>query len=258
MKICMNAAMALLLLPLIASAQPAADAWEAEVRQFDTRYWNAFNSCDVPTLAQMNTEDLEFYHDVAGVIKGKATFADTFAKNICGRADAGVRREAIAESMKFYPMRDGGKLYGAIVSGEHRFYDVPKGRAEVLTGQARFTHTLLLKDGQWKVSRVLSFDHGPVRQQTLRAEVSVPIASLVQLAGHYVEKNGNYMDIKRDGRRLSLVSGPMVLVLKAAGKDEFFASDRPLTLTFARDRSGIGRSLTVRENGKIVAQAARR
>ena len=250
--------LSLLLMPCAALAEPAADAWEAQVRQFDTDYWKAFNACEVQKLAAMNTSDLEFYHDVGGAMKGTASFAAATEKNICGRADAGVRREAIAGSMRFYPMRDGGKLYGAIISGEHRFYEVPKGGKEVLVGQARFTHMLLLQDGLWKVSRILSFDHGPARQETVRAEARVSAAQLDQLAGHYVEKDGNFMDIKRDGNRLSMDAGKTVFVLKAAGKDEFFASDRPLTMTFTRARAGRGQTLTVREEGKVVAEAVRR
>lgn len=160
------AALTLLLLPCAAIAQKSAsEPWETEVRRFDTAYWQAFNDCEVDKLARMNTEDLEFYHDKGGVSKGRDAFAQTFARNICGRSDASrVRREAIADTIKVYPMRDGVKLYGAIVSGEHRFYEIPKGGAADLTGQARFTQILLLKDGAWQVSRVLSFDHGPARK----------------------------------------------------------------------------------------------
>ncbi|WP_426207991.1 hypothetical protein [Massilia sp. TWP1-3-3] len=121
-------------------------------------------------------------------------------------------------------MRDGARLYGAVVSGEHRFYEIPKGGKEVLTGQARFTHMLLLEGGQWKVSRVLSFDHGPARQESLRAEASISAAQLDQLAGHYVEKDGAFMDVRRDGKRLSVASGPSVFVLKAADKNEFLSA----------------------------------
>jgi hypothetical protein len=162
------AVLALLLAPCAVFAQPAGAAWETEARQFDAAYWQAFNSCNVAKLTDMNTDDLEFYHDKGGLMKGKAAFAEAVSKNICGRPDAGVRREEVAGSMKFYPMHAGGKLYGAIVSGEHRFYEVPRKGAEVLTGQARFTHMLLLTDGVWKVARVLSFDHGrpPAAQQT--------------------------------------------------------------------------------------------
>lgn len=161
------AILALLLAPCAAFAQPAAAAWETEVRQFDAAYWQAFNSCSVAKLADMNTDDLEFYHDKGGLEKGKALFTDAISKNICGRPDIRVRREEVAGSMNFYPLRDGATLYGAIISGEHRFYSVRKG-TETLGGQARFTHVLLLKDGVWKVARVLSFDHGrpPAAQQT--------------------------------------------------------------------------------------------
>lgn len=145
MQIRLNgAALALLLLPYVALAQPAANAWEVEVRSFDERYWKAYNTCDVPALTQMHTDDLEFYHDAGGISTGKATFSESVAKNICGRPDARVRREAVEDSVRIYPMRDGEKLYGAVMSGEHRFYEIPKGGKEVLTGQARFTHMLLL------------------------------------------------------------------------------------------------------------------
>ena len=253
------AALAFLLLPCAVFAQQGAESWELQVREFDARYWKAFNDCEVQKLAAMNTDDLEFYHDVGGMSKGVAVFSEDFARNICSRPDAArIRREAVADSLRFYPMRDGAILYGAIVSGEHLFYDVPKDGKEVLTVRAHFTHMLLLQNGEWKVSRVLSFEHGPVRKLTARAEANVPAAQLDLLAGHYVEKDGAFMDIKRDGKHLSLSSGNAVFVLKAGGKDEFFASDRPLTMMFARDRSGKGRTLTVREEGKVVAEAVRR
>jgi hypothetical protein len=160
----LTCAIVALLLPGLSLAQTNPDAWEADVRTFDSAYWQAFNSCDVPKLAQMNTEDLEFYHDKGGVSKGRAIFAATFGKNICGNPALRVRREAIPESIKVFPLRDGDKLYGAIVSGEHRFYRVPQGGPETVTGQAHFTHTLLLADGVWQVARVLSYDHGAPRR----------------------------------------------------------------------------------------------
>ncbi|WP_426105619.1 nuclear transport factor 2 family protein [Massilia sp. TSP1-1-2] len=222
------AVLSLLVLPCAAFAQQS-NAWEVDVRQFDTQYWKAFNECEIEKLTAMNTDDLEFYHDVGGISKGKAIFSESVGKNICGRPGVRVRREAVPESMRFFPMRDGARLYGAVVSGEHRFYEIPKGGKEVLTGQARFTHMLLLEGGQWKVSRVLSFDHGPARQESprqesLRAEASISAAQLDQLAWHYVEKDGAFMDVRRDGKRLSVASGPSVFVLKAADKNEFLSA----------------------------------
>lgn len=258
MKIHWTPAILALLLPCISLANTNATTWEAEVRQFDGKYWQAFNSCEVQKLAAMNTDDLEFYHDMNGVSKGVAEYAESIARNICARKDVTITREERPGSVRYFPMRDGDKLYGAVVSGEHLFYNTPKGGKKKLTGQARFTHMLVLRDGVWKVSRVLSFEHGPARVQTARAEVTLTAARLDLLAGRYVEKDGAFMDIKRDGKRLALDAGKTMIILKAAGPDEFFAADRPLTVTFARDRNGKVRALTVSEEGEVVAQAVRR
>ncbi len=251
-------ALAIALQPALGLAQGTPASWEADVRQFDARYWQAFNNCEVQKLAAMNTADLEFYHDTSGVSKGVTEYAESIARNICARKDVTITREERAGSVQYFPMREGDKLYGAIVSGEHLFYSTPTGGKKTLTGQARFTHMLLLQGGVWKVSRVLSFDHGPARLHTARAEVTLSAAQLGLLAGRYVEKDGAFIDIKRDGKRLALDSGKTVIVLKAGGANEFFASDRPLTVTFARDRGGKPRALTVREEGEVVAQAIRR
>lgn len=157
------AALTLLLAPCAASAQVTDDNWEASVRHFDDEYWKAFNACEVQKQTNMNTEDLEFYHDRGGFERGRASFAESVAKNICGRSDRRVRRAEVPGTVKLYPLRDNGKMYGAVISGEHYFYRVNIGQPETLNGKARFTHILLLKNGEWQVSRVLSFDHGPAK-----------------------------------------------------------------------------------------------
>lgn len=53
-------------------------------------------------------------------------------------------------------------MYGAVLSGEHVFYVLDKGKRDRLDGRARFLHVWLVKDGVWRMSRVLSFDHDPV------------------------------------------------------------------------------------------------
>ena len=157
------AAAALLLAPCAVFGQVTNDNLEASVRQFDDEYWKAFNACEVQKQTRMNAQDIEFYHDVGGVMRGRASFAETTAKNICGRKDWRLRRAEVPGTVKFYPLRSNGNVYGAVVSGEHYFYHTNKGHAETLEGKARFTHTLLLNDGQWQVARVLSYDHGPAK-----------------------------------------------------------------------------------------------
>ncbi len=158
-----SAILAVLLIPAGASAQVTNDNWEAGVRQFDSDYWQAFNRCEVQKMTLMNTEDLEFYHDLGGVMRGRAAFAEATAKNICGRPDWRLRRAEVPGTVKLYPLKSNGQVYGAVISGQHYFYHQPKGQPETLEGKACFTHTVLLKDGQWQVARVLSYDHGPAK-----------------------------------------------------------------------------------------------
>lgn len=162
MKRALTAAfLAMLALPFTATAQVTNENWESSVRQFDTAYWKAFNNCEVQKQTMMNSEDLEFYHDIGGFMRGRQAFADATSKNICGKPDWRLRRAEVPGTVQLYPLRSNGTVYGAVITGEHYFYHLNKGQPERLEGRARFTHTLLLKDGQWQVARVLSFDHGP-------------------------------------------------------------------------------------------------
>ncbi|MGB4400984.1 MAG: hypothetical protein WBJ10_16550 [Daejeonella sp.] len=59
------------------------------------------------------------------------------------------------------PLRNGNEIYGTIISGEHVFYLTQNGKHEMKDGLARFTQVWLLKDGTWKMTDILSYDHGP-------------------------------------------------------------------------------------------------
>ena len=49
------------------------------------------------------------------------------------------------------------KGYGAIEMGVHRFHH--PGHPENGDGEGRFVHLWQYRDGAWKVTRVLSYDH---------------------------------------------------------------------------------------------------
>jgi hypothetical protein len=53
-----------------------------------------------------------------------------------------------------YPLRG----YGAIEIGVHRFHH-PKAEDTQPVGEGRFVHVWRNKDGAWKITRVLSYDH---------------------------------------------------------------------------------------------------
>ena len=49
--------------------------------------------------------------------------------------------------------------YGAVEIGVHRFYH-PGAHDQDVVGEAKFVHLWQYKDGAWKITRVISYDHG--------------------------------------------------------------------------------------------------
>ena len=83
-------------------------------------------------------------------------------KNLCG-PDFRLRRHAIASTQGLHLLKSADTVYGALITGEHEFYIIPTGKPERLDGHASFANLWLLKDGQWKLARVFSYDHGPAK-----------------------------------------------------------------------------------------------
>jgi hypothetical protein len=114
-------------------------------------------------MTQFFAEDVEFYHDKGGPKLGLENLRAVSEKGLCGNENWHLRREVVAGTVRVFPMENNRTPYGAILSGEHVFYINEKGKPEYLDGRARFTHLWLLKDGQWKMARILSYDHGPAK-----------------------------------------------------------------------------------------------
>lgn len=249
-------AFAILLLSAAASAEPQPDPWQTEVRQFDERYWKAFNDCDLKAMAAFNVSDLEFYHDVGGASVGKPSFTKALKNNICGDPELRIRRAAVDGTVKMYPLRKGGQLYGAIVEGQHAFYSQARNKPEELGSTARFTHVLLIKKGVWQVSRVLSYDHRNAPYDNQRIAIVLPAARLDELTGTYRTKNNMLFRVTRAGNALSMDVQGSVFVIHPSDASTFFVKERDLTITFARKPDGRGAGLTVREKGDVVEEAA--
>ncbi len=54
------------------------------------------------------------------------------------------------------------KGYGALETGVHRFNH--PGHPEIDQGEGRFIHLWQFKDGAWKITRVISYDHHAVKK----------------------------------------------------------------------------------------------
>ncbi len=122
------------------------------VKTLDQQLFDAYNRCDLDKLGAMVADDLEFYHDKTGLSVGKQVFLEAIKKNICGK----VTRELVPGSLEVYPLH----AYGAVEIGVHRFHH--PGQADNV-GEAKFVHLWQSKDGSWKVTRVISYDHEPAK-----------------------------------------------------------------------------------------------
>jgi hypothetical protein len=93
---------------------------------------------------------LEFYHDQGGLTVGADTVVRQLKENVCGK----VKRTLVAGSLEVHELRG----YGAVQIGRHRFSSASdpsdKGR------EAKFIHIWRYREGTWKLTRVISFDHG--------------------------------------------------------------------------------------------------
>jgi ketosteroid isomerase-like protein len=138
-------------------AQPEVDAKAGSL--FDTiaaqdkRLFDAYNSCDLKTLGDMVSEDLEFYHDQTGLARGRAAFVEAIKTNICGK----THRELVPGTLEVYPL----KTFGAVEIGDHVFCPAatPSACNPKTSGMAKFTMLWQQTESGWKLTRVISYDH---------------------------------------------------------------------------------------------------
>jgi hypothetical protein len=156
-KIMTRLAMGLLMI-VAGSAQADAlkptDALFQKIQQADQSLFDAYNRCDIKVLGDSVEDNLEFYHDKGGLAVGRDAFLTSTKTYVCGK----VRRELLPDTLEVYPIKD----FGAIEIGKHIFCDPAKTPKCVYEtgGEGKFFMLWKLgSDGQYRLSRVISYDH---------------------------------------------------------------------------------------------------
>jgi ketosteroid isomerase-like protein len=154
----------LLLLPLLAllagpagaQAVPSLESIKSQaelgkaIASLDAALFDSYNRCDLEKFATFFADDVEFYHDQGGVTLGKEKLTESVKNNICGK----VTRELVPGTLRVHPM----KGYGAVEMGVHCFHH-PGHEDTESVGEGKFIHLWQYKDGAWKITRVISYDH---------------------------------------------------------------------------------------------------
>ena len=137
----------------VAQAPPPRAEQQALTRTItalDAQLFDAYNHCNLTTLGTLVSDDLEFYHDQTGLAVGKEPFLKSIQHYICGK----VERHLVPGTLEAHQL----KGFGAVEIGEHTFTH-PGKESEDGVGVAKFVMIWRNKDGAWKLTRVISYDH---------------------------------------------------------------------------------------------------
>lgn len=117
--------------------------------KLDSIFFDAYNTCNInlEKYSSFYADNLEFYHDLGGLMTSKQAVIDGTKKYICGK----VTRELVKGSIEVYPIKD----FGAVEIGLQKFHnnEEPVG---TLSKVGRFIIIWGNKNNEWKISRVIS------------------------------------------------------------------------------------------------------
>jgi hypothetical protein len=129
---------------------PTSQTLFQEIAQMDSLMFDAFNRQDLKTFKDLFTVDLEWFQDNDGLVPYETVFKNfenTFKR------EYKLTRELVKGSLEVYPIKN----YGAIEIGEHQFKHIENGKQEI--GTFKFLMIWKFDNKQWKISRVISYDH---------------------------------------------------------------------------------------------------
>jgi len=135
------------LIPITGIGQVAQDSELFKtISGLDQQYFDAYNTCDLKTQANLYAEDIKFYHDKGGVSTIKQDILDGIEKNICNK----VTRTLVPESLEVHEIKD----FGAVAMGLHSFYNNQEPNAP--SKPSKFIMIWRQVDTRWEIAEVIS------------------------------------------------------------------------------------------------------
>jgi hypothetical protein len=121
-----------------------------KIANLDSLLFAAYNSKNLDLMKNYFTSDLEWYQDNGGLIDFEKVFENF---NSIFNRDYDLKRSLIKESLEVHLIEG----YGAIEIGMHQFKHIENGKLEI--GIFKFLMIWKNDNGNWKISRVVSYDH---------------------------------------------------------------------------------------------------
>lgn len=120
------------------------------VFRLDSLLFEAFNSRDFEKFKSFFSTELEIYQDNTGLRNFQESM-DAFKGLFKG--DYILKRQLIKETLEVYPIKD----FGAIETGQHTFCHDENGKTDC--GTFKFVHIWKNDNGNWKITRIITYDH---------------------------------------------------------------------------------------------------
>lgn len=125
---------------------------KTEIIKMDSLLFDvAFNQCDAAQFKKIIADDVEFYDDRFGLNVSKENEIKSLNSK-CNRPEKLTRK---LDSCTVDKLGD----FGAVQIGEHTFY--VDGKPE---GTGKFIHIWERKDKDWKLKRIVSYEHRPIKK----------------------------------------------------------------------------------------------
>lgn len=136
----------------IKNEDPKMDLLKTEILKMDSSLFDvAFNQCDAAQFKKIIADDVEFYDDRFGLNVSKENEIKSLNAK-CARPEKLTRK---LNSCTIDKLGD----FGAVQIGEHTFYI--DGKPE---GTGKFIHIWERKDKDWKLKRIVSYEHRPIKK----------------------------------------------------------------------------------------------
>jgi Domain of unknown function (DUF4440) len=124
-----------------------------EILQMDSLLFTvAFNQCDTALFKKILSDDVEFYDDRSGLNNSKQVEINS----LIGKC---AQTEKLTRQLNYCTIDKLGD-YGAVQLGEHTF--LVNG---IAVGVGKFVHTWERNGNGWKLKRIISYEHRPVKKQ---------------------------------------------------------------------------------------------
>lgn len=212
-----------------------------------------FNKCQLDLMSKLFSEDLEFYHDKGGVTNSKTAFLSVMKDGICNESSENIsRRELVKGTLKVFPLYNNGNLYGALQTGEHRFFESIKGQPEKSGSVAKFSHLWLKENNDWVLKCVISYDH---KMQSYQTHSTIELSQNImdRYVGNYKTEKDTSIKISKIESGLEITAREFQSPIYPTSENVFYHKQAHLTFEFIEEENIL--KLIIKENNIIVDKA---